>query len=710
MYCTLPMAPKPASSVVSHEPLVQISSPAIIGGVDNHLSNFIHNFALQAAKHEGTSTSTSTGTTAVSRKTSKIPRSVAVEKGFKVGDIVGMKSGRASSLCAKGTVTLDASDDCLGDADWHRRGVIVSQISKKNHSPILFCVRELISGNVCDYASTDLVFGDGSDEFFEFHHLDITGVQSSQQQPGAIASKVPSNIPQVPTCKNGHGMVLGSYTSNTCNGCAQSIICNYRCSSCDFDLCPSCSTAAVAAGKSTATTAGASSVTCQCPSGHIMDKEDDDEMCCETCGDCGEDNYYCGDCDYVMCTSCFTKKSAAPSVAAGTVGTASPSAAKSGQGTIPLKEANITVSSNSSARGRIADDTNLSDAWTSNGSSGTHWFEVAIPDGHNFPSLEIYTRKDSSYSPEIVTISVGETPGSMVVAKKDFKLTQIVQWSMLMTSDDMRKALGGRPVKHVRVHINRNHGGCDCKVAAVRLIPDPKPSATPLQVGERVQLSSRFTENGGDGWCLGHRNEQRTGIVVATPSGSSKGKEQRNVIVMCDEQPSAASPTAVPRRPLVGAFRACWLERAKVKICFSVGDLVQLNPSLWDQSHFDLIGGKCLGDMSDNAYGIVTDVGPVRRRMQRNVEVVLIEHPGSSEEEEKEGSKERTALGGRVSLYPALCLVKASPLTIPSNAALKALALKMRHILVRPDGSQVLDTDKLVSGMKMAVRIRYSFL
>eukprot|EP01038_Epipyxis_sp_PR26KG_P004361 gene4361-6169_t len=217
------------------------------------------------------------------------------------------------------------------------------------------------------------------------------------------------------------------------------------------------------------------------------------------------------------------------------------------------------------------------------------------------------------------------------------------------------------------------------------------PKQVPLVVGDRVTLSKNFPLQ--DGWCLGKNYlSGKVGIVVYAPtaknndSKKNKNYNQRNVLVVPDEEISS-NTSGIIAAPF--SFCSDWLERAHSKgsnsgdvlkdliqasispnssilsnhkslasnrygyanIMFSEGDRVQLNPGNWIAKS-PTTRSKCLGVPTDNLYGIVKKVGPLRDGVQRNVEVYAI----------CQDSKERG-----VSLYPSYALVLANRHTVVAN-------------------------------------------
>lgn len=54
---------------------------------------------------------------------------------------------------------------------------------------------------------------------------------------------------QVPICDQNHAMKVGTFFSERCNSCKRSIDCMYQCTQCNYSLCSSCTTDALATGR-----------------------------------------------------------------------------------------------------------------------------------------------------------------------------------------------------------------------------------------------------------------------------------------------------------------------------------------------------------------------------------------------------------------------------------------------------------------------------
>jgi hypothetical protein len=169
-----------------------------------------------------------------------------------------------------------------------------------------------------------------------------------------------------------------------------------------------------------------------------------------------------------------------------------------------LSAADVSTSSNSSGKGAIIDHLNLESCWTSSGSSGTHWVEIKIPVSVEYPTIEIYTRSDGSYAPENVSIWFGD--GTRPISKlSDVALTQTKKWNTLITAERLRELLPKAP-RVFRMHIHKNHGGCDCKVVALRMFASEMiPSIVRWDKGLAL-MSSLVDADAGDGVST-NRNE-----------------------------------------------------------------------------------------------------------------------------------------------------------------------------------------------------------
>ncbi len=68
----------------------------------------------------------------------------------------------------------------------------------------------------------------------------------------------------------------------------------------------------------------------------------------------------------------------------------------------------------------------------------------------------------------------------------------------------------------------------------------------PLRPGDRVSLAANFSENGGDGWCLGDVGSGKVGVVryaPLTPKGATG--EQRGVLVASEDEPDRLCSSGV---------------------------------------------------------------------------------------------------------------------------------------------------------------------
>eukprot|EP01041_Mallomonas_annulata_P013947 gene13947-biopygen6989 len=178
-----------------------------------------------------------------------------------------------------------------------------------------------------------------------------------------------------------------------------------------------------------------------------------------------------------------------------------------------------------------------------------------------------------------------------------------IQWNTLVTSDEFKKAAATAksPVRVVRISITDNHfGGGESRVCGVRLVNTSVPEFhRQLSVGERVVLSSSFSENQDDGWCLGKISDAKTGVVVCVPDTSSKFTEQRDIVVLSDDDNEASR---------LSVFRASWLERSPPPTDLIPGQLVQLNPATWKDGK-NTTDIKCLGRLEQRKFGIVLSTG-----------------------------------------------------------------------------------------------------
>ena len=151
------------------------------------------------------------------------------------------------------------------------------------------------------------------------------------------------------------------------------------------------------------------------------------------------------------------------------------------------------------------------------------------------------------------------------------------------------------------------------------LVPESKASTgkvasqLPLIAGDRVVISSSFTDNGAEGWCLGSPTQtpesRIEGVVLMAlePSSLSRDFEQRNVLVCAVDDGSADS---------VYAFRSSWLERKPTqRPPLKLGDRVQCDASICSGNE-PVVNGKCLGSPSSAVYGRVVSVGYSRDGVQ----------------------------------------------------------------------------------------------
>eukprot|EP01041_Mallomonas_annulata_P013864 gene13864-biopygen6914 len=258
--------------------------------------------------------------------------------------------------------------------------------------------------------------------------------------------------------------------------------------------------------------------------------------------------------------------------------------------TIPLTPADITVDT---TEGSFSKDNmlneDMSSYWQSDVVLGTRpWIQITLPPGTGkvFPELQLYTMDHTTYSPNNISISTGADSSSLVKLK-DMSLATVSQWNTLVTSDEFKSAATKGPVRVVRIFITDNHsGGRESRVCGVRLVNTAVPELhRQLSVGERVVLSPSFNENQGDGWCLGKVSDAKTGVVICVPDTPSKYAEQRDIVVLSDDDNESSR---------LGVFRASWLERSPPPTDLIPGQLVQLNPATWkdDKNTTDM---KCFG-------------------------------------------------------------------------------------------------------------------
>eukprot|EP01041_Mallomonas_annulata_P011597 gene11597-biopygen5641 len=262
--------------------------------------------------------------------------------------------------------------------------------------------------------------------------------------------------------------------------------------------------------------------------------------------------------------------------------------------TVPLLPVNITVDSSNSKDNMLNEDMNS--YWQSDISGGRPWIQITLPPragtGAVFPELQLYTMDHDIYSPNNISISTGADSSSLVKLK-DMTLSTASQWNTLVTSDEFKNAAAAKgPVRVVRISITDNHsGGGESRVSGVRLVNTAVPQfSRQLSVGERVVLSPSFSENQGDGWCLGKVSDVKTGVIICVPDTPSKFTEQRDIVVLSDDNDDKSLQLSV--------FRASWLERSPPPIDLIPGQLVQLNPATWrdDNIHTNV---KCLGVLED---------------------------------------------------------------------------------------------------------------
>lgn len=120
--------------------------------------------------------------------------------------------------------------------------------------------------------------------------------------------------------------------------------------------------------------------------------------------------------------------------------------------------------------------------------------------------------------------------------------------------------------------------------------PQSLPSITtrimPLRFGDRVTLSSTFTANCGNGWCLGQQTQptQPTLGTVNTGVGNVNGATHtEGVVLFAPESPfSPACPdqrgvlvTALNDESKIYCFRSSWLSRTAID-CSRVFELGQI--------------------------------------------------------------------------------------------------------------------------------------
>ncbi len=147
----------------------------------------------------------------------------------------------------------------------------------------------------------------------------------------------------------------------------------------------------------------------------------------------------------------------------------SSSASAGAVATLPLTPDNFEVSSTTSgkAKDKLADQ-DTSTYWESNSSGCPHWIDLTFPSKANYPSVEIYTKDHDSFSPKEVSIHFHN--GGNWVKAKHMALDKTPHWVTLVSSEEMKKLHPRAPPAKMRLQIDSNHDGRDCRVCALRLV------------------------------------------------------------------------------------------------------------------------------------------------------------------------------------------------------------------------------------------------
>lgn len=133
-------------------------------------------------------------------------------------------------------------------------------------------------------------------------------------------------------------------------------------------------------------------------------------------------------------------------------------------------EMDIQISKTSSANKHAANmlTAEPSSYWQSSGSL-PHWFEITIPESFIWTEILLLTHDFESYSPQTINVKMDAT-----MIKEKIKLETKSEWVTLATLADF-KAAGSPSGNVIRLEVTKNHqGGCDCKVAGVRVLGGPQ--------------------------------------------------------------------------------------------------------------------------------------------------------------------------------------------------------------------------------------------
>jgi SpoVK/Ycf46/Vps4 family AAA+-type ATPase len=346
---------------------------------------------------------------------------------------------------------------------------------------------------------------------------------------------------------------------------------------------------------------------------------------------------------------------------------------------IPLTPNLFEVSSTKpqSSKDNLANE-DLSLSWTSAGKL-PHWVELTFPPAALYPDVQIYTTDHASCSPFNVSVFFVDGISGTPTKVKTMALSTKPAWVTLLTSAEMLAASPSVMPAKVKIQVDKNHqGGADSTISAIRLLQTP-PLTQPLIFGDRVQLASSFVDNQGNGWCLGKVSEHLQGVVIAIPPSGNAGGEQRNVMVYCEKSDTK-----------LALFKSSWLERVPYKVKHRVGDLVRLNPATCHSIRIDdpMIAGKCLGEVKDLRFGVVTAIGSVVGGIQRNVQVALID-PSSA-------SAESASKYMRVSLYCASKLMEVDAHCVDHPSVRAELTKAIKRAVLNSDGTYRLNAESLV--------------
>jgi len=229
----------------------------------------------------------------------------------------------------------------------------------------------------------------------------------------------------------------------------------------------------------------------------------------------------------------------------------------------------------------------------------------------------------------------------------------------------------------VQLMVNNTSSGISVHVYAISdlihaSLPLLDQSPKQLSIGDRVMLSDDFSQNNGDGWCLGEKGEGVVGCVIHIPTTSSTSI-QRDVLVAAVRDPTIESNESV------FSFQSSWLQRApNTNHLFSLRDKVQLDISKWTLSPKtdewiapdEAAARKCLGNPAQGKFGFVVSNGSIKDGIQRNIEVM-----GSD---------------GTVSFYSAISLVPAVRASVLDQCDISSLTKLLEKLITSTLGPSIL--------------------